>query len=463
MIERLPPEDARILALESGSVVGHTCKVLIAEGGGETVQRLRRQIQDRIGLARRCRRRIAPTPLRLAAPAWVDDPAFDVSLHVRSVPADGPLERPRLLEIVAQLMSERLPRDRPLWAIDVVEPLEDGGAAAIWRIHHAMADGQATMAIGSALLWSDFPNPEPPPPPPPTEPVPGAATLAVVAAADHAQALAAAAARVGRGLVSRGRWRESLAELRRAPATISRELKPGGSPSPLDARIGRQRRVAFVDSDLQQVHATAHAAGAGVTVNDVLLAIVAGGLRDWLEQRHGSLDALRVQVPVSMHKSDEEPGAVPNRDSFINVQLPLQEDEPLRRLHAINEQTAARKATHDAEELYALFSDVAHVSKGLFRLAHRIASNPHVFALAISNVRGPAGTLYLAGERIREFYSLAEIAPHHALRVSAGSFGGRMSIGLSADAEAVPDLPVLVEGIQRSLRELTAAAAARRP
>jgi len=463
MIERLSPEDARILALESGPVVGHTCKVLIADGSGDTVQRLRRQIDDRIGLARRCRQRIAATPLRLAAPAWVDDPGFDVGRHVRSFPADGPVTGDRLLEIVAQLMSERLPRDRPLWAIDVVEPLVDGRAAAIWRIHHALADGQATMAIGSALLWGDSPKPQAALPPPPTEPVPGAATLALVAAADHAQALASAAARVGRGLASRRRWRESVAELRRAPGTISRELKPGGSPSPLDARIGRRRRVAFVDADLHEVHGTAHAAGTGVTVNDLLLAIVAGGVRKWLEQRHGSLDALRVQVPVSMHRSDEEPGAVPNRDSFINVQLPLREEEPLRRLRAINEQTAARKATHDAEELYALFSDVAHVSKGLFRLAHRIASNPHVFALAISNVRGPDGTLYLAGERIREFYSLAEIAPHHALRVSAGSFGSRMSIGLSADADAVPDLPVLAEGIERSLRELTAAVAERRP
>jgi len=155
-----------------------------------------------------------------------------------------------------------------------------------------------------------------------------------------------------------------------------------------------------------------------------------------------------------MHKEGEAPGAVPNRDSFINVDLPVQEEDAVRRVLAVNEQTRARKEDHDAEELYALFADVAHVSKGLFRLAHRLASNPHVFALSISNVRGPAGTLYLGEGRIEKVYSLAEIAPHHALRVSADSFGGRIAIGLCADADAIPDLAVLTDGLDEELARL---------
>ncbi len=458
MLQRLTPEDARILALESGSIVGHTCKVLIADRVGDTVERLREQIAQRIALAPRCRQRIAATPFHLAAPAWVDDAEFDVRDHVRSFPSEGTVDRVRLREIVATLMSERLQRDRPLWALDVVGPLDDGRVAAIWRIHHAMADGQATMAIGSALLWNESGDqPAVVAPPPPAEPVPGPTSLLAAAAADHAQALAEAALRVGRGLMSGGRWRESIAEIARAPQTIARELRPSRAPSPLDARIGRRRRVAFLDRELDEVHRAAHACGEGVTINDLVLSVVAGGLRRWLEARHGTIGPLRVQVPVSMHSSDEEPGAIPNRDSFINVGLPVQEEDPVRRVLAVNEQTHERKAAHDAEELYALFADVSHVSKGLFRLAHRLTSNPHVFALSISNVRGPAGELYLAGGRIREFYSLAEIAPHHSLRVSANSFGGRMSIGLCADADAVPDLSLLAEGMEQSLEELTVA------
>ena len=115
----------------------------------------------------------------------------------------------------------------------------------------------------------------------------------------------------------------------------------------------------------------------------------------------------------------------------------------------------ARKQGHDAEQLYTAFADVGHVSKHLFDLAHRIASNPHIFALSVSNVRGPAGTHYLAGGQIREVYSLAEIAPHHALRVSAISFAGRIAIGLCADGDAIPERTELAEGGERSLVELT--------
>jgi uncharacterized protein DUF1298 len=114
-----------------------------------------------------------------------------------------------------------------------------------------------------------------------------------------------------------------------------------------------------------------------------------------------------------------------------------------------------RQHDRDAEQLYTVFADVGKVSTHLFELAHRVASNPHIFALSVSNVRGPTGSQYLAGGRIRGVYSLAEIAPHHALRVSAISFAGRMAIGLCADADAIPELPELAEGVERSLVELT--------
>jgi hypothetical protein len=161
-----------------------------------------------------------------------------------------------------------------------------------------------------------------------------------------------------------------------------------------------------------------------------------------------------------MHHEGEAPGAVPNRDSFINIDLPVQEPDSAQRVIAVNEQTKLRKAGHDAEELYALFADVGSVSKSLFRLAHKLAANPHVFALSISNVRGPAGTLYVGSGRVKRVYSLAEIAPHHALRVSADSFSGQMAIGLNADADAIPDLTVLADGVEESLAELTASVSA---
>jgi hypothetical protein len=145
-----------------------------------------------------------------------------------------------------------------------------------------------------------------------------------------------------------------------------------------------------------------------------------------------------------------------NRDSFFNLDLPVEEPDPLRRLERISAQTRERKARHDADELFVLLTDLAHVSRRLYRSAYRAASDPHVVALSVSNVRGPEGPRYLAGGLIREFYALAEIAPRHALRVSAWSFSGRMGFGLCADADAVPDLDVVADGLEASLDELLA-------
>ena len=456
MAERLSPEDSRILALESKSIVGHTCKVVIAERTGDGVEHLRDRIARRISLAPSCRRRIVTTPYRLDAPVWADDPDFDVRRHVDRVPVDGPVGEMELREIVARLMAQRLPRDRPLWAIDVVEPLEDGTRAVIWRIHHAMADGQAAMAIGSALLWSDSTDPEPDPPPlPPAEPLPTSNMLIAAALSDRAHAVGHTAHQVGRRVVSRRRLRESFDELRGAPGAIRRELRPEPATSPLNAPAGRRRQVAFVDHPLDAVAQASHALGEGVTINDLLLGVIAGGLRRWLAARQGPIAPLRVQVPVSMHTEGEAPGAVPNRDSFVNVDLPVEEPDAARRVLAVHEQMRVRKQGHDAEQLYTVFSDVGQVSKHLLGLTHRLAANPHFFALSVSNVRGPAGVHYLAGGEIRGVYSLAEIAPHHALRVSAISFGGRMAIGLCGDGDAIPELPELADGVGRSLVELT--------
>ena len=251
MAQRLSPEDSRILALESKSVVGHTCKVVIAERTGDGVEYLRDRIARRIALAPGCRRRIVVTPYRLDAPVWADDPDFDVRRHVRAVPVPGPVGDGQLREIVARLMAQRLPRDRPLWAIDVVEPLDDGTRAVIWRIHHAMADGQAAMAIGSALLWSDSTDPEPDPPPlPAAEPLPTSNMLIAAALSDRANKVGDTAHRIGRRVRSRRRMRESLEELRGAPGAIRRELVPERETSPLNAPAGRRRQVAFVGHPL---------------------------------------------------------------------------------------------------------------------------------------------------------------------------------------------------------------------
>jgi len=453
MLQRLSSEDARILALESGAVVGHTCRVIVAERRCVDVAgELRRRLEARLGDASELRRRLVETPLGLAGPAWVDDPDFDPAAQIVAVKRPGPASREELARIVAERMAERLDRSRPLWRIDVVD-LEDDLVAAIWRIHHALADGGATIKLGEAAIWEPSPGPPGPRDPPPAPAgVPGQLALAGAAVAEHGRRAAAGVAGAARAIASRRRWHEVRAELAAARPTLHRELTRLDGDSPFDAPIGRRRHVAFADLALDDVTAAAHAFD-GVTVNDMALALVAGAIRSWLERTDTVAGPLRVQVPVSMHRPHDRDS---NRDSFLNVDLPIAEPDPIRRLLAINEETRDRKQQHDAAELYALFTDLGHVSNRLYRRAYGRASDPHVFALSVSNVRGPAEARYLAGGRIRGCYGLAEIAPRHALRVSALSFGGRFSFGLCADADAVPDLDVLAAGLTTSLDELRA-------
>lgn len=443
-VDRLTDEDVRILKLESGTIRGHTCKVVVLEpredGAPLGADELGEHIGRRLDRAPRFRRRLAPTPLGIANPVWVDDTAFDIARHVRPVETGAPAGDGQLREIVAGLMCERLDRDHPLWAMDVVA-LADGSTALVWRIHHCMADGVTAVKLGSALLWDADPQASRAPPqrwrP---EPAPGRLELLASAAGDRARRLA-------RALPPRDRKRAADHDL--DPRMLRRELGREASPSPLDRPIGAGRRVAFASASLAELKRVGKAHGEGVTLNDVVLAVVAGAVREWLELRHGSEAGIRAKVPVSLHQHDADQDAPGNRDSYFFVDLPVAEPDPVRRLLAINRETADRKRHHDAEALYKL---------GAHRAVARWAMSPHVFTFNVSNVPGPREPVFVRGARVRELYSLAEVAQHHALRVSVISAAGTMYFSLCADRDAVEDLDTIAQGIDRSIAELVARA-----
>jgi WS/DGAT/MGAT family acyltransferase len=457
-LEHLTAEDAEILALESGAIAGHTLKVAIAArppDGVDPVEALR----ERVAAARRdvprCGQRLVPTPLGVAPPAWVDDPHFDPRRHVRRLPTTGSVDREALLSAVSRSMCEHLERDRPLWSIEVLEGLEDGNVAYLLKVHHCMADGSGALKVASALLWGPDPGAGGVRPAPPgTGSLPGRAGLLASGAGARVREAGATAAGVARAAASRSGWRSAATEIARAPATISRELRSGPNRSPFDAPISRSRQVAFVSSPLDDLHRGAHAAGA--TLNDAVLAAVAGGLRRWLATRAVPLPEMRVKIPVSMHAAGEGPAALGNRDSFFFVDLPLTEPDPRRRLEAIRGDTALRKREHDAETLYVLFNDLSHLSRRVYRRADAIAGRPGVFSLCVSNVPGPKERREVLGAPIHELHTLAEVGEHHGLRVSALSHAGSISLGVCADAAAVTDLDVLASGLEDSLSELAA-------
>jgi diacylglycerol O-acyltransferase len=415
-LEQLSAEDARILALESGTVRGHTCKVIVV-GGEHRAEEVRAVLSERIDAFPRLRQRLAPT-----AEAWIDDPGFAIEEHVV---ARGPADDAGLRRLVGDAMTRQLDRDRPLWAIDVVSPLVGGRTALVWRIHHAIADGMTAMRMARGLLLE------------PAGERPGHETPA-----GHPGPPAHQTTRVMRAAT-------------RMPAALWRQLGPRGVGTPLDRPAGPRREVAFVDADLERLRGIGHAAAVRATVNDVVLAAVAGGLRGWLERRGMPDEGLRAKVPVSLHSHDEPDAA--NRDSFMVVDLPLAEADPLERLCAVARATRACKARRDAETLDAFFRDLSHLSRALGRRAQRWAISPRVFAVNVSNVPGPRGPQRVLGSPLLELHSLAEIANRHALRVSVVSAAGRISFGLCADPDAVGDLDILTQGIEAEIRALDAA------
>jgi diacylglycerol O-acyltransferase len=447
--ERLSPEDARILKLESATIAGHTCKVAIVEPqpGSQrpNVELLRERIASRLDSEPRLRCKLASTPLGLAPPLWVEDPSFAIGNHVRPLETDSPVGSASFRKLVAEVMSQRLDRTRPLWQLDVVDELDDGTIGLIWRLHHCMVDGVGALRLGSALLWDGEPDWEAAPSAPaPRQDEYGAVELLALGVGYRARRVGAAAKATARAI---GRRRK--ARVRRiGPGfrkIVRRELTPTASSSPLDHAAGTTRAVAFASGSLDDFKRVGHTLGAGITVNDVVLAVVAGAMRSWLQGRHAGAEGLRVKVPVSLHQHDEEPDALGNHDSYFFVDLPVEEPDPVRRLQAISRETSERKRDLDAELLDRL---------PMHRTVSRWAMSPHVFTLNVSNVPGPVGPLSLLGAPVRELYTLAEIAEHHALRIAVISASGTMFFGLCADEEVVDDLGVLATGIGRSLEEL---------
>ena len=240
-MQRLSDEDTRILRLESEAIAGHTMKVAITEpapgGSPVTVEGLRARVEARLGSMPRARERLAPTPLGIATPAWVDDEGFDIAAQVRDA-AEPLTDRSALLRFAGTVMSERLDHSRPLWGIDVVGPDDQGRTALVVRIHHCLADGVTAVRMLSALLWDDDSGAQPGEIEPwSPRPAPGGARLIASGAASRLRR-----PRTGRGRGCPGRDLAGALEPRR-----SRGSGPAGDASPRALAARRGHGVRSID------------------------------------------------------------------------------------------------------------------------------------------------------------------------------------------------------------------------
>ena len=409
----LTSEDQAILALESAIIVGHTCKVVFVGTGAPSLSDLRARIAERLGATPALTRRLAETP---AGPAWVSDDRFDLSAHVTEVPG-APRDPASVRSVVADLFAQRLDRSRPLWRLDLVS-VSGGRAAIVWRVHHALADGTTLMRYATDLLWDASPTAGP--------------------AHHHALSHAEDDARRRGHLVG----------------FVAREFARTRDSSPFAGHIGTRREIAFASTGLGRLHRAAKELG-GATLNDAVLTSVAGGLRRWVVEHHGHLGTVRVKVPVSLHHVGDDAG---NRDSFFNVNLSLNEPDPVARLRETQAATSVRKTDEDAQTMDRLLRHLSDISPPLAQLCLRIERSPRSFAINVSNVPGPRLPVSLLGASVDALYSIAEISERHAVRVAVVSHGDTLSFGICADPVIVEHVQTIADGIEAEARVLSTAA-----
>jgi diacylglycerol O-acyltransferase len=424
-------QDIGVLAILDGTR-------LLDRDGRINIEAVRRHIEPRLALVPRFRQLLYRPRRGLGWPLWVDAQSFDLADHVRVHPLAAPGDQAQLLAACAQLYRRRPDPSRPLWEAWFLPGLPERQVGLFLRAHHTIADGVAGVAAFGALLDLDADAPTPVAPPWTPTPMPSARELLGdnlrrrLRGLGHGLSALAHPNRQGRGAPAG--WREFFAE--RAPRTS------------LNRPIGADCRLAVVGSHLELAKQVAHAHHA--KVNDVVLAAVAGGLRQLLSGRGEPVEGLvlRVMVPISLHH--EQPGQTRgNQDGMMLVPLPLGEPDPVRRLDLIAAETAARKLKAHPQVTSGLFRLVA-VQRASYRfLAHQRSVN-----LSVTNVPGPPVSLYLAGARLLELFPVAPIQGNVTLTVAVLSYAGQLNLTAIADWDTCPDIEVFTQGVRGALDDL---------
>ncbi|MCW3017926.1 MAG: Diacylglycerol O-acyltransferase [Solirubrobacterales bacterium] len=446
---RMSALDASFLAVETPSAHMHVGWVAefsaTAEGPLPSFPQVRRHIERRVGRAPRYRQKLAPVPLGVHAPEWIDDQAFAIDRHVYWAP--GPLH-----DLVDQVMSMPLRRDRPLWEMWVCRHPQARTFAIVGKAHHCMVDGIAAVELGSMLL---DPTREPGACEPEDwqpAPAPSAERLLVRGVRDLLGEqlgllrwpLRAASSPVG---AARGTAAGAL----RVTRALSHSLR-AAPVSVLNGPLSPLRRLAWTErplADLREVKRT-H----GTSVNDVVLAAVAGGMRAYLLRRGEQAVALKALVPVNVRSGEDE--SLGNHVSFMFAELPCDEPGALERLEHVHATTSARKRNREPEGADLAIKAAEHTPGVVQHAISRALASPRTFNLVVSNIPGPSEPMYLLGCPLQATYPIVPLADRHAVSIGMTTIGERACFGVYADREALPDAGALAADIDDALTELLA-------
>ena len=463
-MQRLSGLDASFLYLETSTQPLHVCSVVVLDTstipGGYSYDRLREELAVRVRAIPAFREKLANSFLNLDHPVWVEDEDFDVDRHLHRVGLPAPGGRTELAEICGHLASLPLDRRRPLWEMWAIEGLDGkdarkgGRLAVLTKVHHAAVDGVTGADLMSQLctLVPDAPAPDP------IEATGGTNPL-----------------RIALGGLGRFATRPVQLATSVLPATINTVVDTvkrvaGGGPAmaapfaapqtPFNTSITAQRNVAFAQLDLEDVKTVKN--HFGVKVNDVVMALVAGVLRNYLDDR-GQLpeSSLVAMIPVSVHDRSDRPGR--NQVSGMFASLETEITDPAERLAAIARDNAAAKEHSSAIGATLLQDWSQFAGPAVFGVAMRVYARSRlterpVHNLVVSNVPGPQVPLYFLGARVEGMYPLGPIFHGAGLNVTVMSLDGKLNVGLISCPQLLPDLWDLADGFAAGMAELVSAA-----
>jgi diacylglycerol O-acyltransferase / wax synthase len=457
--DRLTGLDASFLHLEDSSSHMHVAGVMIFEGEPPPYEDLLEAIDRRLGLVPRYRQRLAFVPFSQGRPKWVDDPHLNLRYHVRSTALPEPGSEEQLKALAGRVFSQQLDRDKPLWEIWLVDGLEGDRFAMLSKTHHALVDGISGVDIMSVL----FDTSRDPAAPPDTgerwlpRPLPSSAQLLGEALLERAT-VPGELARSVRALL-RGP-RRVMDGLRDAAVGVGAMAWAGlnpAPPTPYNRSIGPHRRFAWVRADLDDVKAIKNEFGG--TVNDVVLATIAGALGKHLRRRGQNTAGLELKamVPVSV-RADLERGALGNRVAAMMAPLPVWCEDPVARLDLVREELKNLKSGGQAVGAQVLTELSGFAPPTVMGQASRVMARQRFFNLVITNVPGPQIPLYLAGRRLVDPFPMVPLAKNQALGVALLSYAGRINFGLVGDYDLMWDLDDFADDVHESLSELAAEA-----
>lgn len=476
--------DTVFLNLETNAVPMHVGGLAIIDPGaapeGFGFDMVKRLIDQRLHLLPMFRRRLLTTPLDLDQPYWIEDPEFDIENHVRhrGLPRPGTMQQ--LADFLCDIISTRLDRSMPLWRVFYIEGLQGGKVAFAAKIHHACIDGVSGAEIFSTLL--DL-QPKPRLVPPPESPwvpdeIPAPWKLSYITARN----LLARPGNIYRLVKETSPLVYALGRTAWAQRRVAQETKDkrvsdrndngngagtgvdggNGGAAPrmrFNNTITSRRSYAFRTLSLEDIKQVKNAFG--VSVNDVVLCVCAGGLREYLKSKKDlPKKSLVAAIPVSV-RSAEEQGKGGNRVTMARTQLYTEIADPVERLLALSRKMNKVKTSMKAIPA-KLMLDWAHapppaVMAQAARLYENFSIQDHMsppYNLVISNVPGPKAPLYLCGAKVLANYPMS--IPYHGLacNITVFSYQDNLDVGITAHRGTVPDPELMMDAMEKELAEL---------